>query len=99
MGNKAEFVVERPAMVEEQRKAVGQNGNKLHRMMENEKGPVVEEDDDYAKFVLAESLPLLLTLTTRHLGPPLLITTNWWWWTFIFVHHQFIFGMVGGPYP
>lgn len=67
----AEFVVERPAIVEEQRKAVGQNGNKLHQMMENEKGPVVvEEDDDYAKFVLAESLPLLLTLTTRHLGSP-----------------------------
>lgn len=52
----AELVVEQPAMVEEQQKAFGKNGNKLHQETENEKGEVaVEEDDDYATFVLGEA--------------------------------------------
>lgn len=51
-----ELVVERPAMVEEQQKAFGKNGNKLHQETENEKGAVVvEEDDGYATFVLGEA--------------------------------------------
>lgn len=51
-----ELVVEQPAMVEEQRTAFGKNGNKLHQETENEKGAVVvEEDDDYATFVLEEA--------------------------------------------
>lgn len=52
----AELVVEQPAMVEEQQKAFGKNGNKPHQETENEKGAVaVEEDVDYATSVLGEA--------------------------------------------
>jgi len=51
-----ELVVEQPAMVEEQQKAFGKNGNNLHQETEHEKGAaVVEGDDDYVTFVLGEA--------------------------------------------
>lgn len=68
----AELVVESVAMVvmtvEGQRKACGGNsqqlnGHKLHQETEHEKGvEVVEEDDDYAKFVLGKKREEVATL-------------------------------------